>query len=244
MTCSSRCASVTVKVGSKRDLCRHDDFSAPRQRLSVDALHPADGTGPTHGFKSLKPRALSLRANGCYNARSGGQFAASNDHRTPMRAPNERAAAVTRNTERSGIERTDWNAVTHPGSDAVYNDEVFSYFLEIERHRSRVSGQPFLLLVITLDDEPAAGVIPSETAENVFAALSASIRDTDFVGWYSNGNAIGAVLIQSVDFSKVDATGLVSARLAAALARRLPEGLVERLRFRLCQIAAEREVWS
>jgi len=161
-----------------------------------------------------------------------------------MRAPNERAESATQDNERSGdAVQADWGGVAQPHSDMVYNDDVFSYFLEIERHRSRISGQPFLLLVITLDGEPG-DVIPSETSKNVFAALSASIRDTDFVGWYSGDKAIGAVLIQSVDFSKVDAAGLVSARLANALAGRLPQPLVERLRFRLCQIAAEREVWS
>jgi hypothetical protein len=123
----------------------------------------------------------------------------------------------------------------------VYNEDVFQYFLEIERSRSRVSGQSFLLLVISSVDP--GEVLATPMADSVLAALAKSVRDTDFVGWYAQGKAIGAVLIQAVDPSKVDTASRVSTRLSSALARQLPTGLVDRLRFRLCQIRAEREVW-
>jgi hypothetical protein len=132
--------------------------------------------------------------------------------------------------------------VSQPDSGGVYTEEVFQYFLEIERRRSRVSGQSFLLLVISSMDTPGE-LIPAPLAEKAFAALSASVRETDFVGWHLQGKIIGAVLIQAVDSSKVATASRVSERLSKALAKQLASGLVEQLRFRLCEICGDREVW-
>jgi len=140
-------------------------------------------------------------------------------------------------------DRMDPKSLTPLDSGGVYSEDAFHYFLDVERRRSRMSGQTFLLLVIDSIGEPG-DVIPAAVAEQVFAALLATVRDTDFVGWHSQRTAIGAVLIQAGDSSTLDAVARVSSRLSKALVSHLPAGLVERVRFRLCQVRDGAEVWS
>jgi len=161
-----------------------------------------------------------------------------------MRSPNDLVATVARVPERfADYDRAEHGTLAHPDAASAYNEDVFQYFLDIERRRSRVSGHTFLLLVISSSDEPGE-LIQADVSDRIFAALAATVRDTDFIGWYSQGTSIGAVLIQAADASKLDPVGRVSSRLSRALVDGLPSGLVERLRFRLCQVRADGEVWS
>jgi len=161
-----------------------------------------------------------------------------------MRSPNDLAATVARVPEGfADYDRAERETLVHPDVASAYNEDAFQYFLDIERRRSRLSGHTFLLLVISTSGEPGES-IQADVSDRIFAALSATVRDTDFIGWYSQGTAIGAVLIQAADTSQLDAVGRVSSRLSKALVSGLPSGLVERLRFRLCQVRADGEVWS
>ena len=160
-----------------------------------------------------------------------------------MRAPKELLAAAGRGPEPLMTDPRACDIAQLPDAQGVYNENAFRYFLEIERRRSSVSGESFLLLVIDLDGE-AGEAIPPRVAAKVFAALSASLRDTDFVGWYAAEHAIGAVLIQAVDLSKVDAVGSVRARVSKTFASQLPNPVIGRLRIQVCQVRSDREIWS
>jgi hypothetical protein len=232
------------KTGSDRDFFSRADFSSPRPRLSVRLESNAKTRAAEGDTKPLIAGSLLTRGTDCYMAPRGGRFAALRDHRTPMRSPNDVAARTTEMPRRfAEYDRMKPESLTPPAAGGVYDEDVFQYFLDIERRRSLASGQTFLLLVINSIGEPG-DVFPSAVAEEVFAALLATVRDTDFVGWHSQRTAIGAVLIQTGDSSKLDAVGRVSSRLSKALVSHLPASLVERLRFRLCQVRAGAEVWS
>src|SRR5437899_5702067 len=82
------------------------------------------------------------------------------------------------------------------GSEHVYNEEAFRYFLEIERKRSQVSNRPFLLLLLDLRPAgPRAGIDETSSVE-LFTALCRCLRDTAFIGWYRAGAVVGAVLTE------------------------------------------------
>ena len=88
-------------------------------------------------------------------------------------------------------------SVTEIAGEA-YNEQAFRYFLELERHRSELSGRPFLLLLVdvkrdSVDLEPQ---IDASTSRQLFSALTQCLRDTDFLGWYREQRTIGAVLTQ------------------------------------------------
>lgn len=234
---------TSTRIHTGHDFVWRDDFSSPRQRLSVRSPLAHEALAVRDDVKTLKSRILSFGGGGCNNVRSGGQFAAVGDHRTPMRSPNELGTRATRAAESfQDAGMTHFDAESKPDSGGVYSEEVFQYFLEIERRRSRVSGQSFFLLVISSAKAPGEA-IPQPLADKAFAALSASVRETDFVGWHLHGKMIGAVLFQAIDPSKIDAAGRVNSRLSKALARQLPSVMVGLLRFRLCEICGDREVW-
>jgi hypothetical protein len=71
-------------------------------------------------------------------------------------------------------------------------DKHFRRMLTLERQRSERSQKPFLLMLFDMGDS-----IPSEKnrklLENILAALSDSIRDTDVTGWYKNDSVLGVI---------------------------------------------------
>jgi hypothetical protein len=129
-------------------------------------------------------------------------------------------------------------AVKVPGKQA-YNEEAFRYFLEIERKRSEASGRPFLLLLVDLVSQSgfdAAPGIDHTTADRVLSALALSLRETDFVGWYREGRAIGAVLSQHSETTGAGLSDVVAGRVTRSLDDRLPSHISPRLQVRVYQV--------
>jgi hypothetical protein len=125
-----------------------------------------------------------------------------------------------------------------PGGQA-YNEEAFRYFLEIERKRSEASGRPLLLLLVDLVSQSgfdAAPGIDHTTADRVLSALALSLRETDFVGWYLEGRAIGAVLSQHSETAGVGLSDVVARRVTRALGHRLPCHISPKLQVRVYQV--------
>lgn len=141
--------------------------------------------------------------------------------------------------EAGGVEweSRDLNMVT--GLGHVYNEGAFRYFLEIERRRTDASGRPFLLLLIEIDREGAAPTAMDDgTAEQIFGALAACLRDTDFVGWYRKGRIAGGVLTQDAERMAADMVESVTDRVRAALAETLASAVLRRAQVRVYQVPA------
>ena len=119
---------------------------------------------------------------------------------------------------------------------AAYSEEVFRYFLEIERKRAEFSSRPLLLLLVDFQASPAQGRTDSDSSDRVFEALTDCLRDTDFVGWYHQSRVIGAVLTQRAEAPTADATRQVTDRVNRRLLATLPAGIAHRLQIRVFQL--------
>ena len=78
----------------------------------------------------------------------------------------------------------------------------------------------------------------TETAAKLFSALSLCLRETDFIGWYQEGNVAGAVLTHLGDTSGPDFTHEVRRRVSSAVFAGFPE-LTEPFAIRLYQLPAQ-----
>src|SRR4030095_16253267 len=79
--------------------------------------------------------------------------------------------------------------------EQVYDEEIFLYFLAVERTRSERSGRPFVLVLLDVEKEP--GVSIKVTAiPKLFSSLRLGIRGTDFIGWYREDHVVGIVLVE------------------------------------------------
>jgi hypothetical protein len=118
-----------------------------------------------------------------------------------------------------------------------YTEETFRFFLDIERKRAEVSGRPFLLLLVDLKNESEPGsTVDQEPARLMSSALSACVRETDFVGWYRAGRVLGAVLTQHADVELANMTETVTERIGGALRATLPLALADRIQLRAYQL--------
>jgi hypothetical protein len=132
-----------------------------------------------------------------------------------------------------GSDRESGGCALQDGPDHAYNEEAFQYFLEIERKRSEVSNRPFLLMLVDFNKHPR---IDAATADKLFTVLSLCLRETDFIGWYREGRAAGAVLTQHGEADGNDLSEVVRQRIERALRERLPLDLARQLQTRIYQI--------
>jgi len=81
------------------------------------------------------------------------------------------------------------------GERSILDAEAFRRMIALERKRSERSRKPFMLLLLDMGDK-----LPSERngkiLEKILSALSASTRDTDVTGWYSNNCVVGVMFTE------------------------------------------------
>lgn len=79
----------------------------------------------------------------------------------------------------------------------IYNEEYFREMICRERKRSERTNRPFILMLVELKDHlKAAG--SSGITGKVVETVSATVRDTDILGWLQPAASIG-VLITDID---------------------------------------------
>jgi len=120
----------------------------------------------------------------------------------------------------------------------AYNEEAFRYFLDLERKRSELSNRPFVLLLVDFSQESSVTTpeIDAGSAQKLFSALAACVRETDFIGWYRAGSVAGAVLTQHSDTPGADVQEAVSRRFEQNLRKQLPSDLEGLVRVRVYQM--------
>ncbi len=105
----------------------------------------------------------------------------------------------------------------------VYNEAAFHYFLAADRLRVQRSQRSMLLVVISLRLSPGRSErLTDALASTLFAALAASVREIDFVGWYRQGRIAGAVLPQGV-VSSSELRPVLFHRILTSLKHSLPD---------------------
>src|SRR5580765_1096886 len=73
----------------------------------------------------------------------------------------------------------------------VINEELFADALHRERRRADRSNQAMGLLLVSAPEDTADD---SETWKAIVSGLAAAKRDTDVIGWFEQGSAIGVIL--------------------------------------------------
>lgn len=120
--------------------------------------------------------------------------------------------------------------------ESAYNEEAFHFLLGLERKRFEQSRKPFVLMLVELEggSGQTAPIDPADGAR-VFAALTRSVRDTDVIGWYSEGHIAGAVLTHLGGASIADVSRLMAERVTRTLREDLPGEIASRFKMRLYQ---------
>jgi len=123
---------------------------------------------------------------------------------------------------------------------SIYDQEAFGYLLAVEQQRSARSASSFhLLLVSSRDARPdgPAAFAPA-TAARIVGALSASVRDSDFIGWYRESGTIGAVLTHHRRGASPDHAMRVFDRVVDSMLAALPEDIVKAINVQLVEVSA------
>lgn len=124
-------------------------------------------------------------------------------------------------------------------SGTEYDEETFTYFLGIEQARAAREGHQLRLLLATIEPTPGHSVpFPRAGAVRFFDALRLSLRDTDVMGWYRQGQVAGAVLAAPSGAIDVELTSQLEHRVGEELRRRMPRTLAAALRVRIVHQAA------
>ncbi len=94
-----------------------------------------------------------------------------------------------------GLHLSPISEATSLGDRGILNAEDFRRMITLERKRSERSRKPFMLLLLDMGDD-----LPSERNGKILgkllSALSASTRDTDVTGWYSNNCVVGVMFTE------------------------------------------------
>jgi hypothetical protein len=119
----------------------------------------------------------------------------------------------------------------------VYNEEAFRYFLEVEGRRAEISNRSFFLLLLDLKKtSPGGDDIDKESADHLFTALAAGLRETDFLGWYRACSIIGAVLTQHTDSASPELERAVRDRIIDLVRKQLPSQLSRRVQLQVYRL--------
>jgi hypothetical protein len=118
----------------------------------------------------------------------------------------------------------------------AYNQEAFRYLLESETKRSERSGYFCQILLVHRTDAQGAIVqMDSHIAKALMAALSRSLRETDYIGWYRDGYIVGAVLTVLVQEPMAQVASNPQKRLVEILRAELGVEETSCLQVRVCQ---------
>lgn len=123
----------------------------------------------------------------------------------------------------------------------AYNEEVFRYFLAMERKRAAHSRHSFLLLLVSVEKRSGvSGRIRPVVAAGIFSGLWLSVREVDFIGWFRDERVAGAVLTQGAHPLAPDVSRRISQRLTQTLCEHVPSDVARRLHVRVLQLRPTR----
>jgi hypothetical protein len=120
--------------------------------------------------------------------------------------------------------------------NSVCPEDAFHYLLQSEARRSQRSGQGYhILLVYRREAEGSITPMHSYVSAIVLDALVASVRETDYIGWYRQGHIIGSVLTVVGQDSIADVFKRVEQRLKDVLLAKLGSEETKCFHFTLCR---------
>ena len=123
-----------------------------------------------------------------------------------------------------------------------YHEGALRYLLAVERRRAARADRPLLIMLVSLKRRTGMSArIDPATSDKLFAALSASVREVDFVGWYRQDRVIGAVLDRCAAVSADDVTARIAARLIDHLGDSLDPPLARSLKIKVVEVIPGRQ---
>ena len=81
---------------------------------------------------------------------------------------------------------------TSIAASTLLDESAFARFLALERRRCERTGEPFVLMLLDLDELP--GTLKLQDFEAAARSVSITLRDTDQTGWYKESSTIGVIL--------------------------------------------------
>jgi hypothetical protein len=119
----------------------------------------------------------------------------------------------------------------------AYNEEAFRHLLAIERRRIAHSQRSFLLVLVNVRKQPRVrSRITPAVAAAIFSGLSGSVREVDFIGWFREGRAAGAVLTQGADHPTAEVAREIGQRITETLRAHVGPDVARQLHVRLLQL--------
>jgi lipopolysaccharide/colanic/teichoic acid biosynthesis glycosyltransferase len=119
---------------------------------------------------------------------------------------------------RSGINGITLSALSEAASSGervVLNSEAFRRTIALERKRSERSRKPFILLLLEMGDRPSSK--NGKILGTISSVLSASTRDTDVTGWYSDECVVGVMFTEIAAEDSDSIPGTIIARVTDTL---------------------------
>ncbi len=98
----------------------------------------------------------------------------------------------------------------------IFEEDLFHYFLSLERKRAERARASFLLVLLDLtsflDDSKCRKLLPQ-----VLSSISATIRETDTMGWHKSGSILGILFMDIPTASRASIVGGMLSRVTGLL---------------------------
>ena len=114
-----------------------------------------------------------------------------------------------------GVTLSALSEATSIGERVVLNPEGFRRMIALERKRSERSRKPFILLLLDMGDRPSDK--NGKILAKISSVLSASTRDTDVTGWYSDDSVVGVMFTEIAAEDRASIPGTIIARVTDTL---------------------------
>ena len=85
---------------------------------------------------------------------------------------------------------------TNPIDQATLSEIEFHRMIAIEQRRAERSGKSFLLMLLEVSEHTFGRKNTLIVNEKILAALSPITRETDVIGWYSEGTVVGLLFTE------------------------------------------------
>ncbi len=99
-------------------------------------------------------------------------------------------------------------------------EETFIRMIAIERKRTERSGEPFLLMLLAIDNPQDSKNTPS-AFDHILSVLPTSIRETDIIGWYKHESVVGVMFTGLAPKDKSLVLSVILGKVSAALREKL-----------------------
>ena len=114
------------------------------------------------------------------------------------------------------------------GEREVLREDAFRRRIALERKRTERSREPFLLMLLE-ESEPQSPEKQAKLLERVVEALAPGTRETDSIGWYEEGAAVGILFTGLADEEKLASRTIILNRVTTRLREELPDNQFRRL---------------